>query len=118
MYWVLNRLHEHYQYKPEYHQGMYIIPLAWLYVALMMALAEANSTQGSLLGAVVTFFIYGVLPVSILVYLMGTPLRRRQRLKQEAMQAASIQPDTSSHAPSAGDLPTPDSTVPPVREKP
>jgi len=29
---------------------MYIVPIAWLYVALMMAAAEATSSQGTLLG--------------------------------------------------------------------
>ena len=30
---------------------MYLVAIAWLYVALMMALAEATSTQGTVLGA-------------------------------------------------------------------
>ena len=34
---------------------MYIIPIAWIYVALMMAVAEATSSNGSLLGALMTF---------------------------------------------------------------
>lgn len=98
---------------------MYIVPLAWIYVALMMALAEATSSQGSLLGAAVTFLLYGVVPVSILVYLMGTPLRRKARLKQEALAAAnpSVQPDGSSHAPGAADVPTPDGGIAAVRKE-
>ena len=55
---------------------MLIVALAWIYVALMMAVAEATSTQGSVLGAVITFVLYGVLPLSILMYLMATPARR------------------------------------------
>ena len=34
---------------------MYIIPIGWLYVALMMSVAEATNSNGSLLGAVITF---------------------------------------------------------------
>ena len=54
---------------------MYLIVIAWLYVTLLMGLAEAFSTQGTVLGAIITFVLYGVLPMSLLVYLMGTPLR-------------------------------------------
>ncbi|MFM2112652.1 MAG: hypothetical protein RLZZ271_1312, partial [Pseudomonadota bacterium] len=68
---------------------MYIVAIAWIYVALMMAVAEATSTQGTLIGAVFTFVLYGVLPVVVVMYLMGTPLRRKKRLQLEAeeMQA-------------------------------
>jgi hypothetical protein len=56
---------------------VYLVVIAWLYVAVMMAVAEATHSQGSLLGAVVTFVLYGLLPVALVVYLMGTPGRRR-----------------------------------------
>jgi hypothetical protein len=55
---------------------MYLVAIAWIYVALMMAAAEATSTQGTVLGAVFTFLLYGVLPISIVVYIMGTSRRR------------------------------------------
>ena len=100
---------------------MYLIVIAWLYVTLMMGLAEAFSTQGSVLGAVITFLLYGVLPMSLVVYLMGTPLRRKARQQAEHnAQAASAssalqgEPDAGGHA--AG-LPK-DPAVAPVREKP
>ena len=50
---------------------MYLIVIAWLYVTLLMALAEAFSTQGTVLGAIITFVLYGVLPMSLVVYLAG-----------------------------------------------
>lgn len=78
---------------------MYLVAIAWIYVVLMMAIAEALSSQGTLAGAVITFFLYGVLPLSVLLYIMGTPMRRRQRKAEEA--AASAEPDSGSHA--AGD---------------
>jgi hypothetical protein len=56
-----------------------LVAVAWMYVVLMMALAEAMSPQGSVLGAVITFVLYGVLPLSIVLYIMGTPGRRRAR---------------------------------------
>ncbi|MEY2862116.1 MAG: hypothetical protein RL392_2574, partial [Pseudomonadota bacterium] len=30
---------------------MYIVPIAWLYVAVMMSVAEATNTNGTVLGA-------------------------------------------------------------------
>ena len=99
---------------------MYLVPIAWMYVVLMMALAEAFSTQGTVLGAIVTFVLYGLLPLSIVMYLMGTPRRRAARRKAEAEEAAaaalnaapvadsgtgssppSAQPDDGGHAPAA-----------------
>ncbi len=65
---------------------MFIVPLAWLYVALMMAVAEANHSNGTLLGACITFVLYGVLPVAVLVYIMGAPARRRAIKAKEAAQ--------------------------------
>lgn len=80
---------------------MYIVPIAWIYVALMMAVAEANNSNGTVLGAVVTFLLYGVLPVVIVVYVMGAPSRRRAIKAQEAAEWAqthSIPPDAGGHA--------------------
>ena len=86
---------------------MYLIVIAWLYVTLLMALAEAFSTQGSVLGAIITFVFYGLLPMALVVCLMGTPLRgkaiRRQeeQARQEAVSSQSDstrQPDASGHA--------------------
>ncbi|MEJ6001686.1 hypothetical protein [Paucibacter soli] len=81
---------------------MYLVAIAWIYVALMMALAEASSSQGSVLGAIVTFALYGALPVSIVLYLLGTPARRAARRRAEATDQAPKQPsnqaDGSGHA--------------------
>jgi len=92
---------------------MYIVPIAWIYVVLMMAVAEASNTNGTVLGAIVTFILYGVIPVTLVVYLMGAPARRRAIKAQEAAElagAASVPPDASSHAAS--------DPVATVREKP
>lgn len=84
-----------------------IVAVAWIYVALMMALAEATHPQGTLLGAIVTFLLYGVGPAALVVYLMGTPTRRRRARAREAASesAASLAagaPGASSAAPDAG----------------
>ncbi len=99
---------------------MYLVAIAWMYVVLMMAAAEAFSPQGSVLGAMVTFTLYGLVPLSIVMYLMSTPQRRARRRRAEAAEAAgaaetaardapqasaidagSAQPDDRGHAPAA-----------------
>jgi hypothetical protein len=80
---------------------MYLVAIAWIYVVLMMAVAEALSTQGTVLGAVITLVMYGVLPLGLLMYILGTPARRRARIAAEAAAEASAAPDGGGHA--AGD---------------
>lgn len=102
---------------------MYLIVIAWLYVTLLMGLAEAFSTQGTVLGAIITFLLYGVLPMSLVVYLMGTPLRRKARKQMEERERAQLEaeppqstgePDAGRHAPSLSK----DTAVTPVRKEP
>lgn len=103
---------------------MYLIALGWLYVALMMAVAEATNTNGSILGAGITFVLYGVGPAALLMYILGTPARRRKRraLEQAQAEAASAgqpspqPPSAASGQPDAGSQPAAD-PIAPVREK-
>lgn len=79
---------------------MYLVAIGWLYVVLMMSVAEAMSSQGSVLGAVITFVFYGLLPLAVVMYIMGTPSRRRARLAAEAAEstgASGAAPDGSGH---------------------
>jgi len=107
---------------------MYLVVMAWLYVVVLMAVAEATSTTGSVLGALITLVLYGLLPLSIVVYILGTPGRRRKihaREMQERAAAAqamtapssvaptSAEPDAGGHAPG----PAAHGAVPPVREE-
>lgn len=69
---------------------MYLIAIAWMYVVIMMALAEALSAQGTVLGALFTLLLYGCLPVALVMYLLGTPMRRRARRAAEAAEATGI----------------------------
>jgi hypothetical protein len=90
---------------------MYIIAIAWLYVALMAAIVEALAPNGTLLGAFFTLLLYGVLPLTIVLYVFGSPARRRARQRAERAAAESAaQPDGSGHA--AGDA------VAPIRKEP
>ena len=67
---------------------MHIVAVAWIFVVVLMAAAEAGSTQGTLLGAFFTLVLYGALPLSIVLYVMGTPARRKARLASERSSAA------------------------------
>lgn len=67
---------------------MYLVAIAWLYVVVMMALAEALSPQGSVLGAFFTLMLYGALPVVVVLYIMGAPHRRRARVAVERAEQA------------------------------
>ncbi len=81
---------------------MYLVAIAWIYVVLMMAVTEAISNQGTVLGAVITFLMYGLMPLAIVLYIIGTPGRRRRRRALEASasaSAASAAPDGGDHAP-------------------
>lgn len=80
---------------------MYIVPIAWLYVAIMMAVAEATNTTGTVLGGVITFLLYGLLPVGLVVYVMGAPARRRAIKARERAELAAAQAN-SALAPNAG----------------
>ena len=48
---------------------MYIVAIAWIYVVFMMAITETSVIAG-----IMTFLLYGVLPVTIIVYVMGLSL--------------------------------------------
>jgi len=103
---------------------MHLVVIGWLYVALMMAVAEATNTTGTVLGAIVTFLLYGLLPVALVVYLMSTPARRRaikereQAERDAAIRAAAAAEGAGgpSGAPDAGGE-APADPVAPVREK-
>jgi Tfp pilus assembly protein PilV len=100
---------------------MWIVAIAWMYVAMMMAVAEATSPQGSMLGAIITFVMYGIGPLALVLYLLGTPARRRaRRAREEAewrAQVAAEQAATGSAQADAGGLTTGDG-VPAERKEP
>lgn len=77
---------------------MYLVLIAWLYVALMMAVAEATSPVGSVLGALITFVLYGALPMGVVGYILGTPARKRARLAAlKALEAQTAHPAEEAH---------------------
>jgi hypothetical protein len=108
---------------------MYLIAIAWIYVVLLMSIAEATNTTGTVLGALITFVLYGALPLSLVLYLMRTPARRRAiKAREKAEDTQKIMdakinnvnmsnsdlPDASGHAPGAA----PTDSVAAVRKEP
>lgn len=108
---------------------MYLIAIGWIYVVLLMSIAEATSSTGSVLGALITFVLYGALPLSLVLYILRTPARKRAiktREKAEDSQEKvvtetnnaglndSVAPDASGHAPGAAST----DSVPAVRKEP
>jgi hypothetical protein len=83
-----------------------LVLIAWAYVVMMMALAEAVSPNGTVLNALFTLLLYGALPLWILLYIMGTPARREARRRREAAEQVSIAD------PDAGGEPTGDAVAP------
>ena len=60
---------------------MWIIAIGWMYVVTLMA-----ATEPSLIGGIMTFLFYGVLPLSLIFYLTGAWRRGRAR-KREAQDS-------------------------------
>ena len=95
---------------------MFLVAIAWMYVVLMVAVVEATSPQGTVLGAAFTLLLYGLLPLGIVLYLLSSPARRRLRRAQEAVPAEDsgavtpLDPDGRGHAP--GDTVTPERKEP------
>jgi len=74
---------------------MWIVAIGWMYVVTLMA-----ATEPTVVGGIMTFFGYGVLPFSIVFYLAGSR-RRRARAAHAAMRAA----DGTAVVPVAGCVP-------------
>ena len=54
---------------------MHIIILGWLFVAFMLAVGESSIFAG-----VLSFLLWGILPIALMLYLFG---RRRPRPEQQ-----------------------------------
>ncbi len=101
---------------------MYLVAIGWLYVALMMSVVEATHINGSILGAMITFVLYGLLPIALVMYVLGTPARKRAikareaaehaawRAAHDATTATSATPDAGREA--AGDAVAPERKEP------
>lgn len=88
---------------------MNMLLLAWIYVVVLMALIEALSSTGTVLGAFFTLLMYGVFPMALLLYFALRKLRRKAAAPHALVGSSSAAPDRGEHA--TGD------PVAPVREK-
>lgn len=96
---------------------MYLIVIAWTYVTLMMAVAEATSPQGTLLGAFITFALYGLLPMGILVYILGTPSRKRAIKAREAAEQAAYDAEKAAQVAQVAQAPSTPENAPSALER-
>ncbi len=92
---------------------MYIVAIAWLYVLMLVSVMQPTVFRG-----IVTFVGAGLLPLALLLYLVGTPQRRRQRQRASAQEtvadAAGIDATGADGGPSLEGGPVPDVAAPAV----
>jgi predicted membrane channel-forming protein YqfA (hemolysin III family) len=107
----LRNTRHHQPYRRPHYDMLHLVALGWMYVVLMVAVVEALSAQGTLLGAFFTVVGWGLLPLGVVLYILGTPARRRARQAAEsAALPAGPDPDGGSHAP--GDAVAPERKEP------
>ncbi len=53
---------------------MHIVAIGWLYVTLLMAVTEESVVAG-----ILTFLLYGLFPVAIILYLSASKRRKKKR---------------------------------------
>jgi hypothetical protein len=69
---------------------MYIVAIGWLYVVVLMAIAENTFTSG-----LVTFLLFGVLPIGMLV-IVRSGSKCSRRLRREAIREATSSAEGSA----------------------
>jgi biotin transporter BioY len=77
---------------------MFIVAIGWLYVVLMMSITETTPVAG-----VMTFILYGLVPVSLLLYISGGRQRKRRRAaeqqERQRQAAAAAQAEAEQQQP-------------------
>jgi hypothetical protein len=90
---------------------MYIVPLAWAYVVVIMAAGDSSAFNG-----VMTLILWGVLPISIFVYIFGTPKRRRERAQADYQAQLAAQEQSTSAEPTDPSISELPAAHPPLRD--
>jgi hypothetical protein len=67
---------------------VYIVAIGWFFVIIMMAI-----TATSFLSGVVTLICYGILPLGLFLWIVGTPQRRRRAASRDAVDEEPDQRD-------------------------
>lgn len=72
---------------------LYLIAIAWIYVVLYMSITESSVVAG-----IMTFIFYCIIPLSLVIYVLRSPARKRQIKAEEAekRRAATAQQVTPS----------------------
>ena len=65
--------------------AVYIVAIGWLYVAIMMAVTATSFMSGA-----ITLICYGIVPLALFLWIVGTPQRRR---RAKSGDAADEKPD-------------------------
>ncbi len=75
---------------------MHVVATAWLFVTILMAVTERSLTAGLL-----TFVLYGVGPLALFWWVVGTPARRARTAR--AARAPSMRVEERAGAPDQQD---------------
>lgn len=62
---------------------MYIVAIAWLFVVLILSIS-----QNSILAGVLTLLFWGVIPLGLLLWIVGTPARHLRKVREEAVRGS------------------------------
>jgi len=74
-------------------RAVHIAAVGWIYVTLMMAITEETVVAG-----IMTFLLYGVLPTLNIIYVGGSP-QRRKRNEQARLQMMQEQQNLAQQEP-------------------
>lgn len=78
---------------------MYIVAIAWLYVTMLVSVMQPTLFRG-----VVTFIGTGLIPLGLLLYVLGSPQRRRHA-KAAAGRGAAASPTADPPAATGTEAP-------------
>ena len=101
---------------------MYLVVIAWLYVTVMMAVAEMASPSGSVVAGLGMLLFYALLPVGLLLYIVPRLRRKRGTFHRDGQaekpavkseQARDVKPDAGGKTTAA----TQGERIAPVREE-
>lgn len=67
---------------------MYIIAIGWLWVALLMAITETSIVAG-----LVTLFMWGLLPCSLMLWFSSSRVRRERQAYRELLASQRARDD-------------------------
>ncbi|HJV26983.1 MAG TPA: hypothetical protein VJ673_14940 [Aromatoleum sp.] len=71
---------------------MYIVAIAWLYVAVMVAASDTT-----IIGGILTFVFWGIAPLALFLWLTGTPARHRSARRRASEEDTGAKDRTDSN---------------------